>query len=135
VRHTPPGTPVWIRAAAVGPDLELIVEDAGPGVPPELAGTIFEPFRRGAPGVAPGVGIGLSLVARFTQLHGGRAWVGERYGGGAAFHVLLPNAVPWAGKASPPLASRVAVPRRPYVGVTTPMQRTSSAAQTHRSAG
>ena len=135
VRHTPPGTPVWIRAAAVGPDLELIVEDAGPGVPPELAGTIFEPFRRGTPGVAPGVGIGLSLVARFTQLHGGRAWVGERYGGGAAFHVLLPNAVPWAGKASPPLASRVAVPRRPYVGVTTPMQRTSSAAQTHRSAG
>ncbi len=135
VRHTPAGTPVWIRALARGPDLELVVEDSGPGVPAELAGTIFEPFRRGAPGVAPGVGIGLSLVARFAQLHGGRAWVGERPGGGAAFHVLLPNAVPWAGKAAPPLASRVTLPHRPQTSVAAPMHRTASAAQAQRSAG
>jgi C4-dicarboxylate-specific signal transduction histidine kinase len=32
---------VWVKALARGPDLELIVEDAGPGVPAELAGTIF----------------------------------------------------------------------------------------------
>jgi signal transduction histidine kinase len=99
-RHTPPGTRVWVKALARGPDLELIVEDAGPGVPAELAGTIFEPFRRGgngepAPTMAParGVGIGLSLVARFAALHGGHAWVDERWGGGAAFHVLLPDVV------------------------------------------
>jgi len=95
-RHTPAGMPVWIRALARGPDLELVVEDSGPGVPAELAGTIFEPFRQGPSASgdhSPGVGIGLSLVARFAQLHGGRAWVGERYGGGAAFHVLLPNAI------------------------------------------
>jgi signal transduction histidine kinase len=97
-RHTPPGTRVWVKALARGPDLELIVEDAGPGVPAELAGTIFEVFRRGA-GAAPtmaharGVGIGLSLVARFAALHGGHAWVDERWGGGAAFHVLLPDVV------------------------------------------
>ena len=72
-RHTPPGTRVWVKALARGSDLELIVEDAGPGVPAELAGTIFEAFRRaGGPGPAPtmahhrGVGIGLSLVARFA---------------------------------------------------------------------
>jgi signal transduction histidine kinase len=99
-RHTPPGTRVWVKALARGPDLELIVEDAGPGVPAELAGTIFEAFRRaGGPGPAPtmshhrGVGIGLSLVARFAALHGGHAWVDERWGGGAAFHVLLPDVV------------------------------------------
>ena len=97
-RHTPPGTRVWVKALARGPDLELIVEDAGPGVPAELAGTIFEAFRRGG-GAAPtmaharGVGIGLSLVARFAALHGGHAWVDERWGGGAAFHVLLPDVV------------------------------------------
>jgi signal transduction histidine kinase len=97
-RHTPPGTRVWVKALARGADLELIVEDAGPGVPAELAGTIFEAFRRGA-GAAPsmaharGVGIGLSLVARFAALHGGHAWVDERWGGGAAFHVLLPDVV------------------------------------------
>ncbi|MFL6266366.1 MAG: sensor histidine kinase [Actinomycetes bacterium] len=97
-RHTPPGTRVWVKALARGADLELIVEDAGPGVPAELAGTIFEAFRRGgaaAPTVAHarGVGIGLSLVARFAALHGGHAWVDERWGGGAAFHVLLPDVV------------------------------------------
>jgi signal transduction histidine kinase len=97
-RHTPPGTRVWVKALARGSDLELIVEDAGPGVPAELAGTIFEAFRRGG-GSAPtmaharGVGIGLSLVARFAALHGGHAWVDERWGGGAAFHVLLPDVV------------------------------------------
>ncbi len=99
-RHTPPGTQVWVRALAGGRDLELIVEDAGPGVPAELAGTIFEPFRQGQQGAGPGngkqskgVGIGLSLVARFAQLHGGRAWVAERPGGGASFHVTLPGCV------------------------------------------
>jgi signal transduction histidine kinase len=99
-RHTPPGTRVWVKALARGPDLELVVEDAGPGVPAELAGTIFEPFRRGGNGEptptmahARGVGIGLSLVARFAALHGGHAWVDERWGGGAAFHVLLPDVV------------------------------------------
>jgi signal transduction histidine kinase len=99
-RHTPPGTQVWVRARASERDLELIVEDAGPGVPAELAGTIFEPFRQGQPppGGPPGkqgkgVGIGLSLVARFAQLHGGRAWVAERPGGGASFHVVLPGCV------------------------------------------
>ena len=40
---------------------------------------------------ARGVGIGLSLVARFAELHGGRAWVQDRPGGGASFQVLLPD--------------------------------------------
>jgi signal transduction histidine kinase len=99
-RHTPPGTQVWVRARTSQDDLELIVEDAGPGVPPELAGTIFEPFRQGRRGGTGsgggrrrGVGIGLSLVARFAELHKGRAWVTERSGGGASFHVLLPGCI------------------------------------------
>jgi len=110
-RHTPPGTQVWVRAHASERDLELVVEDAGPGVPAELAGTIFEPFRQGqTPAAAPGkqgkgVGIGLSLVARFAQLHGGRAWVAERPGGGASFHVLLPGCVKRAEGTAQPAAA------------------------------
>ncbi|HEV2685908.1 MAG TPA: ATP-binding protein, partial [Actinomycetota bacterium] len=43
---------------------------------------------------APGVGIGLSLVARFADRHGGRAWVEDRDGGGACFRVFLPSGPP-----------------------------------------
>jgi two-component system sensor histidine kinase KdpD len=93
-RHTTPDIPVWVRVARGDEGVLLAVEDAGGGVPPELQAALFEPFRRG-PGAsahAPGVGIGLSLVARFAELHGGRAWVQERPGGGASFQVLLPDA-------------------------------------------
>jgi signal transduction histidine kinase len=57
-----------------------------------MADTIFEPFRQGpdAPQHSPGVGVGLTLVRRFAELHGGRAWVEPREGGGASFRVFLP---------------------------------------------
>jgi PAS domain S-box-containing protein len=95
-RHTPPETPVWVRVerADDGEGVLLAVEDAGAGVPEELRDSVFEPFRQGpdAPAYAPGVGIGLTLVARFAELHGGRAWVQEREGGGSSFRVLIPDA-------------------------------------------
>jgi signal transduction histidine kinase len=69
----------------------IVVEDHGPGIPDELREQIFEPFRQGpnAQAHAPGVGIGLSLVARFAEMHGGRAWYEPRGGGGSSFHVLI----------------------------------------------
>jgi PAS domain S-box-containing protein len=95
-RHTPPDTPVWVRVEqpAGGDGVLLAVEDAGAGIPAELRDSVFEPFRQGpgAPTHAPGVGIGLTLVARFAELHGGRAWVEERAGGGSSFRVLIPDA-------------------------------------------
>jgi signal transduction histidine kinase len=95
VKHTEPGTPVWIRVRGRGDAVLMAVEDAGAGVAAEMRETIFQPFQRGnGEQVTPGTGIGLSLVARFAQLHGGRAWVEERDGGGASFNVLLPEARP-----------------------------------------
>ncbi|MFL5736759.1 MAG: ATP-binding protein [Actinomycetota bacterium] len=93
IRYTPPGTPIWVSIRSENDGALLIVEDAGPGVPEELRATIFEPFRQGNESVKhnPGVGIGLSLVSRFAEIHGGRAWVDERDGGGASFKVFLPR--------------------------------------------
>jgi PAS domain S-box-containing protein len=94
-RHTPPETPVWVRVERASGDGVLIaVEDAGAGIPEESRDSVFEPFRQGpdAPAYAPGVGIGLTLVARFAELHGGKAWVEERPGGGSSFRVLIPDA-------------------------------------------
>jgi PAS domain S-box-containing protein len=92
-RHTPPGTPIWVRIQPHPRGALLIVEDAGPGVPAPLRETIFQPFRQGpAPAShAPGLGVGLALVRVFAQLHGGSAWVEERPGGGASFRVHLPD--------------------------------------------
>jgi PAS domain S-box-containing protein len=93
-RHTTPDTRVWVVLARRDEGVLLAVEDAGAGVSRELRAELFEPFRRGpqAPTRTPGAGIGLTLVARFAELHGGRAWVEDRPGGGASFRVLLPDA-------------------------------------------
>ncbi|HVL91460.1 MAG TPA: ATP-binding protein [Actinomycetota bacterium] len=92
-RHTPGGSTIWVRLGR-GPDGTVIaVEDDGPGVPDDLKGSIFDVFRRGGKSV-PGTGVGLSLVRRFAEMHGGGAWVEDRPGGGARFCVLLPDASP-----------------------------------------
>ena len=92
-KHTPADSHIWLRVVQDGPGVLITVEDDGPGVPREFRKTIFEPFRQGPEGggPSPGVGIGLSLVARFAELHGGRAWMEERVGGGASFKVYIPG--------------------------------------------
>ncbi|MEO8424001.1 MAG: ATP-binding protein [Actinomycetota bacterium] len=89
-KHTPPGSRIWVRSARSADGLLLVVEDDGPGITEGIGEAVFEPFRRGDPDdPSPGSGIGLSLVAQFARLHGGRAWMEERPGGGASFRVLL----------------------------------------------
>ncbi len=94
-RHTREGR-IWISARREADGVLLAVEDEGEGVPLELREAIFEPFRqaKGPATHSPGVGVGLSLVARFAELHGGAAWVEDRPGGGASFRVYLPEREP-----------------------------------------
>ncbi len=92
-RHTPRGTRIWVRVRPKDGGAMISVEDDGPGVPTEMREEVFEAFRQmpgGQSAHMPGVGIGLSLVRSLTELHGGRAWVEEREGGGASFRVFLP---------------------------------------------
>lgn len=87
--------PIAARVERAPAGVLITVDDEGPGVPDEAKDRIFEPFRRG-PYVrvhAPGTGIGLALVARFAELHSGRAWVEDRSDGGSSFRVFLPAGV------------------------------------------
>jgi len=86
-----------IRLAAFrhGDVVRIEVDDAGPGVPAGLRDQVFERFTRGQYAGQrqddTGTGLGLALVARHVRLHGGRAWVQDRPGGGARFVVELPG--------------------------------------------
>jgi PAS domain S-box-containing protein len=92
IKHTPPKASIWVGARRVDNGVIVLVDDDGPGVAADERERLFEPFERGersAP--SPGLGVGLSLVARFAEAHGGRAWVEDREGGGASFRVLFPD--------------------------------------------
>lgn len=94
-KHTAPDSRIWLHVARRERGVVITVEDEGPGIPDDLKAEVFEPFRKGngTGEHTPGTGIGLSLVARFAELHGGRAWVEDRSGGGASFSVYIPGAI------------------------------------------
>jgi len=77
-------------------DVQIAVEDHGPGVPPEERVLIFERFARGVSagrrGASEGAGLGLALVDEHVRMHGGRVWVEDRRDGeeGARFVIELP---------------------------------------------
>lgn len=95
VTHTPPGTLVTVRVRPAGDGVDVVVEDAGPGVPADLREEVFRPFvtRPAHDGDTLGTGLGLSLVQLFTELHGGTAHVEDSTTGGARFVVHLPAEV------------------------------------------
>jgi PAS domain S-box-containing protein len=92
-RHTPEGTDVSVRVEGHDGGVLIVVDDRGPGVVEAEREAIFGMFERGGDPTTrtAGVGVGLALVAQFTALHGGRAWVEENPGGGASFRVFLPG--------------------------------------------
>jgi PAS domain S-box-containing protein len=92
LKHTPPATEIRVMVTAHADGALLVVEDDGPGIPRDLHATIFEPFVQGPASQyshSPGTGIGLALVSRLAELHGGRAWLEDTETGGARFVVLL----------------------------------------------
>jgi PAS domain S-box-containing protein len=92
-KHTPPNTPVWVRTRRNGAGILLVVEDAGPGLPRELRLSAFERLPGSGNTLihSSAIGIGLSLVLRLAELHGGTAWIEDRPGGGTSVAVLLPG--------------------------------------------
>jgi len=91
LKFSPDETPILIRLKADGPSARLEVEDRGPGIPIQERERIFGRFARGSTqGLAPGLGLGLALVAEVVNWHGGTVEADERAGGGSVFRIRLP---------------------------------------------
>ena len=116
-KYTPPGGRILLRAHAEQGEACILVSDNGIGMSRELIGRAFELFaqaERDPDRVQGGLGIGLAVVQRLVDLHGGRV---EAYsagpGQGSRFVLRLPLSRDGAGAAQPAPASRIPAPGRP----------------------
>ena len=105
------GGRIAVTAAREGANVVFRVRDTGIGIPPELLSSIFEPFTQVDRSLARsqgGLGIGLTLVRRLTEMQGGRVFASsEGVDRGSEFTVILPAATPdFRAKAESPEAAR-----------------------------
>jgi signal transduction histidine kinase len=100
------------RALLQGDGLEIRVDDAGPGVAPELRGRIFDPFVTTKRGEG-GTGLGLAIVDGMARALGGRVEVDEAPGGGASFRVTIPVVAPRSHSSSGPPSATAEASKEP----------------------
>jgi signal transduction histidine kinase len=105
LRFTPPGGSIDIALHTAETHAVLRVRDSGVGITPEMLSRVFDMFvqgPRGPDGSSGGLGVGLTLVRRIAELHGGTVQAAsEGPGCGSTFTVRLP-AIPAPAPAAPP---------------------------------
>lgn len=94
IEYTPPGGTVTIQTEDTLGNLEIHVNDTGPGIPPDEQKLIFQPFYRGKATrrFSEGMGLGLTIARDLIQAHGGTLSLESVPGQGARFTILLPRA-------------------------------------------
>jgi NtrC-family two-component system sensor histidine kinase KinB len=91
IKFAPDDGRVTVHVAAKGPDIELCVEDNGPGIPASHLGKIFGKFEQVPGQKRGGTGLGLTISKRFVEAHLGRIWVESELGKGARFYFSIPK--------------------------------------------
>ena len=94
LRHAPQSTVIQIRLRGAGRDrLQLIVKDDGPGMSADRLAQLFAPAGSQDPPLR-GQGVGLYLLRRVAEAHGGSTWANSLEGKGTTFYLELPAASP-----------------------------------------
>ena len=107
MQYSPPGAAISVDVRPDGDEALLCVRDEGSGIAPALLSQVFDLFVQGERPLhrrGGGLGVGLTLVRRLVQLHGGTVTVQSEQGRGSTFTVRLPVAV--AACTAPALAQR-----------------------------
>ena len=86
---TEPGGAVTVKTRAAGDAVEICVIDRGAGIDPKNLDSVFNPFFTTKP---QGVGLGLAIVSKIVDQHGGKIAVESEPGKGSVFRVFLPMA-------------------------------------------
>jgi two-component system osmolarity sensor histidine kinase EnvZ len=87
------GRNVWVSARRIGDNIEICIDDDGPGIPPEQYEDVFKPFFRGESSrnsKTGGIGLGLPIVQDIVHAHGGRIWLDKSPKGGLRAVIDLP---------------------------------------------
>jgi two-component system CheB/CheR fusion protein len=96
IKYTPSGGSITVTASREGDTASMVVEDTGVGMAPELVASVFDLFVQGQRSLARaegGLGIGLTLVRRLVEMHGGSVEAKSAGAGrGSRFTVHLPGA-------------------------------------------
>ena len=92
--YNPPGTTLWVSVRSFGSRLQLLFGDSGRGIPTDIRQTLFEPFVTGdqARSGSHGSGLGLSIVKKIAELHGGSIALLDSPPWSVCFCILLPLA-------------------------------------------
>lgn len=95
LKYLKPGRPGRIRITGEsrGGDVHYQVNDNGAGIPASSQRRLFQVFQRFHPELAPGEGMGLAIVKRIVERHGGKVWAESQEGVGTNFHVTLPASI------------------------------------------
>jgi signal transduction histidine kinase len=91
IAHLPAGCQITMRLRSRDGSATLMIEDNGPGFPPDIRSRVFERFVRGRQ--SHGHGLGLAFVDAVVRAHGGTVKISERPGGGAVVTLALPTTV------------------------------------------
>jgi signal transduction histidine kinase len=105
LKYTPGGGSIDIAIDTIGEEVVLSVRDSGVGIPPDLLPHVFDVFVQGSISIdrsQGGLGIGLSLVRRLVELHGGSvSATSTGSGAGSTFEIRLPRTEPDNGADAP----------------------------------
>ena len=93
VKYGEKGSDIGVRMEQRGGEVEILIENRGPGIPADEVAHLFKRFARTATARhsgAPGLGVGLYIARELVESHGGRIWVESTPGQMTTFHVALP---------------------------------------------